>query len=442
MRTSAALAIAGGQPAVAPGSHARWPEITAADRAALTRVLDRGVLWGPNAPEVTALEQEWAQYVGSRHCLLTNSGTAALHCAVVAAGIRPGDEVIVPAFSFVASPMAVLQAGAVPVFCDIDPRTFTIDPHLIEEHITERTRAVMPVHVHGLPADMAEIGAVAARHGLAVIEDAAQAHGATYRGERVGSLGDVAAFSLNGSKHLPAGEGGLFVTDDDEAAVAARRLAMFGEDTPPLGPDQTRSYWSHGLAWNYRSHELSAALARSQLRRLDGHVAGAQRNAEILSAGLTALPGLRPPEVPGDRTCVFYRYRLVIDPDELGFAGPPEELRDRLLHALRAEGVAASVWQLLPLPAQPVFRRRFAPWQPDADAEPLAPWDRSEHPETARLLESSIVLGTAEEPLFNQPSELMERYLEGFEKVLGDLDAVLTADHRPLEPWPPRRPPL
>ena len=146
--------------------------------------------------------------------------------------------------------------------------------------------------------------------------------------------------------------------------------------------------------------------------------------------------------MPGDRTCVFYRYRLVIDPDELGFAGPPEELRDRLLHALRAEGVAASVWQLLPLPAQPVFRRRFAPWQPDADAEPLAPWDRSEHPEAARLLESSIVLGTAEEPLFNQPSELMERYLEGFEKVLGDLDAVLTADHRPLEPWPPRRPPL
>ena len=442
MRTSAALAIAGGQPAVAPGSHARWPEITAADRAALTRVLDRGVLWGPNAPEVTALEQEWAQYVRSRHCLLTNSGTAALHCAVVAAGIRPGDEVIVPAFSFVASPMAVLQAGAVPVFCDIDPRTFTIDPRLIEGHITERTRAVMPVHVHGLPADMAEIGAVAARHGLAVIEDAAQAHGATYRGERVGSLGDVAAFSLNGSKHLPAGEGGLFVSDDDEAAVAARRLAMFGEDTPPLGPDQTRSYWSHGLAWNYRSHELSAALARSQLRRLDDHVAGAQRNAEILSAGLTALPGLRPPEVPGDRTCVFYRYRLVIDPGELGFAGPPEELRDRLLHALRAEGVAASVWQLLPLPAQPVFRRRFAPWQPDADAEPLAPWDRSEHPETARLLESSIVLGTAEEPLFNQPSELMERYLEGFEKVLGNLDAVLTADHRPLEPWPPRRPPL
>ena len=442
MRTSAALAIAGGRPAVPPGSHAGWPEITAADRAALTRVLDRGVLWGPNAPEVTALEQEWAQYVGMRHCLLTNSGTAALHCAVVAAGIRPGDEVIVPAFSFVASPMAVLQAGGVPVFCDIDPRTFTIDPRLIEGRITERTRAVMPVHVHGLPADMAEIGAVAARHGLAVIEDAAQAHGATYRGERVGSLGDVAAFSLNGSKHLPAGEGGLFVSDDDEAAVAARRLAMFGEDTPPLGPDQTRSYWSHGLAWNYRSHELSAALARSQLRRLDGHVANAQRNAEILSAGLAALSGLRPPEVPADRTCAFYRYRVTIGAARLGFDGPPEELRDRLLHVLRAEGVAASVWQLLPLPAQPVFRRRFAPWQPDADAESLAPWDRSEHPEAARLLESSIVLGTAEEPLFNQPSELMERYLEGFEKVLGNLYMVLTADHRPLEPWPPRRPPL
>ena len=350
MRTAVRLAIAGGPPAVAPGSHVRWPQITDSDRAALARVLDSGELYGPNAPETVELEREWAAYVGARFALLTNSGTAALHCAVVAAGVRAGDEVIVPAFSFVATPMAVLQAGAVPVFCDIDPRTYTLDPRLIEERVTERTRAVMPVHAHGLPADMDEIRAIAVRHGLPVIEDAAQAHGAMYRGVPVGRLGHAAAFSLNGSKLLAAGEGGLFVTDDEMALRTARRLAIFGEDTPPTGPGQYRAYWSHGLGWNYRAHELTAALARSGLRRLDRYVATAQRNAEILTRGLADLPGFVPPEIPEDRTCVFYRYRIRIDPDALGFSGAPLELRDRLLYALQREGVASSLWQLLPLP--------------------------------------------------------------------------------------------
>lgn len=440
MKTALRLAIAGGLPAVPPGSHARWPEIADADRAALERVLDSGVLYGPNAPETAALEREWAAYTGTQFALLTNSGTAALHCAVVAAGVRPGDEVIVPAFSFVATPMAVLHAGAVPVFCDIDPRIHTLDHRLIEERITERTRAVMPVHVHGLPADMDEIRAIASRHGLAVIEDAAQAHGALYRGVRTGGLGDAGAFSLNGSKHLPAGEGGLFATNDEQAARAARRLAIFGEDTPPLGPRKYRAYWSNGLGWNYRAHELTAALARSQLQRLDDRVAGAQRNAEILTRGLADLPGLVPPHIPEDRTCVFYRYRIRIDPDALGFSGAPLELRDRLLYALRREGVASSLWQLLPLPAQPVFRRPFAPWRPTTDFVPIAPWDSAEHPEAARLLERSIVLGTADEPLFAQPAELMERYLEAFEKVVEEIETVLRAPYSPVEPWPPREP--
>jgi perosamine synthetase len=421
-----ALAIEGGVPAVPPGAHRRWPELAAEDRDAIGRVLDGGELWGPSAPEVTALQEEWARYVGVPHCLLTNSGTAALHCAVVACGVQPGDEVIVPAFSFVATPMAVLHHGAVPVFCDVDATTHTIDPRLLEERIGERTRAVMPVHVHGLPANMAEIRALADRHGLAVIEDAAQAHGATYRGARAGALGDCAAFSLNGSKHLSAGEGGLFVTADEQAFVAARRLAIFGEDTPPTERGQYRAYWSHGIGWNYRSHEVTAALARSQLRRLDRYVATAQRNAALLTAGLEQLDGFDPPRVPPDRTCVFYRYRVLLRSSELGFTGPAHELRDRILFALQAEGVAASLWQLLPLPAQPVFRSGGS-----------VPWDRAEHPRAAALLESSIVLGTATEPLWNQPAGLMERYVEAFQKVAGSMERVLTGDYRPVQPWPP-----
>jgi len=421
-----ALAMAGGPPLVEETHHRRWPEITREDRRAIERVLDSGELWGPNAPEVTALEEEWAEYVGSRFCLMTNSGTAALHCGLAAAGVGPGGEVIVPAFSFVATGMAVFHQGAVPVFCDIDPRTHTIDPRRIGPLIGPRTRAIVPVHAHGLPADMDEIRAIARRHRLAVVEDAAQAHGATYRGRTTGALGDSGAFSLNGSKPLSAGEGGLLVTDDEDAIGIARRLAIFGEDAPPTPPGRYRAYRSHTVGWNYRSHELTAALARSQLTRLDGFVRTAQRNACLLNAALTGYPGLHAPDVPDDRSCAFYRYRIVLDPEELGFAGPPLELRDRLLFALQSEGVAASLWQLAPLPTQPVFRDRLHP-----------SWDPAAHPVTARLLESSIVIGTADHPLFNQPADLMHRYAEAFEKVMSDLETVFTADYRPVQTWPP-----
>jgi perosamine synthetase len=406
--------------------HRPWPEITEQDRHAIARVLNRGELWGPHAPEVTALEEEWAAYVGARFCLMTNSGTAALHCALAAAGVAPGDEVIVPAFSFVATAMAVLHQGAVPVFCDIDAVTHTIDASRIESLIGPRTRAVVPVHVHGLPADMHEIRGVAARHGLAVVEDAAQAHGATYRGAKTGTLGDSAAFSLNGSKNLSAGEGGLLVTDDESSIRTARRLAIFGEDVPALPPGRYRAYRSHMVGWNYRGHELTAALARSQLTRLDRFNRTAQRNACLLNAALAGLPGLRAPVVPDDRSCVFYRYRVVIDRHELGFAGPPRELRDRLLDALRRKGVAASLWQHEPLPAQPLFRDRVH-----------ASWDPAAHPNTSRLLDSSIVIGTAEHPLFNQRPALMHRYAEAFASVMSDLADVLTGEYQPVERWPP-----
>jgi perosamine synthetase len=409
--------------------HRRWPDITAADRRAVRRVLDRGELWGPNAPEVTALQDEWRRYVGARFCVLVNSGTAALHCGLAAAGVEPGDEVIVPAFSFVATAMAVFHQGGVPVFCDIDPLTHTIDPRGVEALVGPRTRAIVPVHALGLPADLDELCAIARRHGLALVEDAAQAHGAVYRGRMAGTIGNSGAFSLNGSKNLSAGEGGLFVTDDEDAFRTARRLAIFGEDTPPLPPGRYRAYRSHMVGWNYRSHELTAALARSQLTRLDRFNRTAQRNACLLNAALADLPGLRAPHVPDDRSCVFYRYRIVIDPDELGFAGPPLELRDRLLFALQSQGVAASLWQLAPLPTQPLFQDRLHP-----------SWDPALHQVTSRLLDSSIVIGTAEHPLFNQPPELMDRYGEAFRQVMSNLQTVLTGDYRPVRAWPPEPP--
>jgi dTDP-4-amino-4,6-dideoxygalactose transaminase len=343
--------------------------------------------------------------------------------------------VIVPAHTYISTAAAVAQHGAVPVFCDIDELTFNIDPARIEERVTSRTAAIMPVHLNGLPADMEEIQAIADRHGLAVIEDAAQAHGAIYKGRLAGTLGDCAGFSLNATKNLIGGEGGLLVTDDPEIFAVARRFANRGEDVPNLGPGEFRvaSYVSHGLGYNYRTQELPAALARSQLRRLGQYTENAQRNAATLSQGLAGLPGLTAPYVPSDRTSVYYKYRLGLDPAALGWNGAASEFRDRLIRALRAEGVEALLWQIEPLPAYPAFRRAsYAAWTPALDDQPLFPWDPAEYPVASRVLDSSFIVGSEHHPIIVQSQSLMEAYLDAFAKVLTNLDAVLDGPFEPL----------
>ncbi|MCK5461737.1 MAG: aminotransferase class V-fold PLP-dependent enzyme, partial [Bacteroidales bacterium] len=201
------LAVNGGNKTVPDGLQKSWPPINQDDIDAVVAVLNKGVLWGPMEEQVIGLQEDFARYIGAKHALVVNSGTAALHAAVVAAGIGPGDEVITPAYSFWATAQAVLAHNGIPVFVDIDPDSMNMDPSKIEEKITEKTKALMPVHVHGLCADMDPINDIARKYNLRVIEDAAQAAGATYKGKSAGILGDVAGFSLNGSKNLPAGEG-------------------------------------------------------------------------------------------------------------------------------------------------------------------------------------------------------------------------------------------
>jgi dTDP-4-amino-4,6-dideoxygalactose transaminase len=427
------LAISGGTRTIT-AQHRRWPEITGVDRRHINAVLDSNVLCGPLATEVTALQEEWSEYCGTRFCLAVNTGTAALHCAAAAVGVEPGDEVIVPAFSFVATAFGMAHQGAVPVFCDVAPDTFNIDSARIEERITDRTKAVVPVHMHGLPADMDEINAIAGRHGLAVIEDAAQAHGARYEGRRTGGLARVGCFSMNASKNLPAGEGGLLTTDDEEVYTIARHLAIFGEDVRRLGPGEFRSYRSHGLGWNYRLSEITAALARAQLLRLDAVSATAKRNAKILGDGLAAVPGLVPPVIPEGRTSSYHKYRVRIDTRAIGFAGSAAELRDRLLLALRAEGVGAVLWHTDPLPSYPAFRRPLKPWSPQQGLVEPAPWDPGEYPIASALLDSSLVLGTETEPIFFQEPEVVHQYVAACSKVMRNLDAVLATPCRAERP--------
>jgi len=338
------LALLGGRRVVDQALKVRWPIVTEADRAAVARVLDQGPLWavstddGLFAPEMTALEREFAEFVGVRHCLACNGGTAAIHMALAAAGVGPGDEVITSAFSFVATPVAVLHQSGVPIFADIDPRTFNIDPADVERRITSRTKAILPVHIHGVPAEMDAINAIAERRGLVVIEDACQAPGARYKGRRAGALAPMAAFSLNGTKNLAAGEGGLFVTHDDTFRARANMIRMVGETLP--SSDRTMEF-QHLVAWNYRAQEMPSAIARSQLRRLDAFNAQARANGELLTRRLASVPGLEPPYVPPHCESIYHKYRVRLRPDDLDFPLRGAAFRDLVQAALTAEGVDA-----------------------------------------------------------------------------------------------------
>jgi perosamine synthetase len=290
------LAIDGGRPVIDASTIKPWPVIDERDRKAVLRVLEGDYLCGGEGPEAVALEKEWAGYVGRKHCLTTSSGTAALHMALAALNIGPGDEVIVPSYTFLASASCVLHAGAIPVFVDIDRRTYTMDPTQVEAGISEHTRAIIPVHLHGLCADMDPILEIARKHKLHVVEDACQAHGAAYQGRKAGNLGDLAAFSLNSSKNLCAGEGGLLVMDDETWFTRAGMLRMFGDEIDD--ETQLRVYNASILGYMYRNQELPAAFTRAQLERLDEHNAVRIRNCDYLTENLRGIAGLRTPHVP------------------------------------------------------------------------------------------------------------------------------------------------
>ncbi|KKU46052.1 MAG: Cystathione beta-synthase modulated DegT/DnrJ/EryC1/StrS aminotransferase [Microgenomates group bacterium GW2011_GWC2_46_7] len=282
------------------------PVITAESKQLVGRALDEG--WISSAgPYVEQFEREFAQYLGVKHSILVNTGTAALHVALLASGIGAGDEVIVPAFTMASSYLAVMYTGATPVFVDVEPDIFTIDPKLIESAITPKTKAIMPVHIYGHPADLDPIMAIAKKHHLVVIEDAAEAHGATYRGVKVGSLGDINAFSFYANKIVTTGEGGMVTTNDDHLAELSRR---------------------HGV-YNYRATSLQAALGIGSLHAITDSLRQKTHMAELYEQGLSGIPGLTLPTTRGWATNVYWMYAILLDPTLFGMS--KDELRAQLL---------------------------------------------------------------------------------------------------------------
>jgi dTDP-4-amino-4,6-dideoxygalactose transaminase len=304
--------------------------------AAIARVLESGTfIMGPN---VEAFEHEIAAYLGVKHAIGLNSGTDALHLALRALDIGPGDEVITTPFTFVATTEAIGIIGATPVFVDIDPVTYNIDAAQIESAITPRTRAILPVHLYGCPADMPAIMAIAERHGLAVVEDCAQAIGAMVNTQKVGSIGTVGCFSFFPSKNLGAfGDGGVATTNDDDIAARIRALRLHGGD---------RAYYHNELGVNSRLDEIQAAVLRVKLPHLERWIETRRAIAERYNAGFQGLDGLTPPREPSGCRHVYHQYTV----------------RTRNRNAVRAqleyEHIEARVYYPLPLHRQPVNERR------------------------------------------------------------------------------------
>jgi dTDP-4-amino-4,6-dideoxygalactose transaminase len=438
------LALFGATPVLSPGAHSVWPIVGDEERRALARVLDRGVLSGPFAPESVAFQTEFAEFVGAKHAVLTHCGTSALAVALAAAGVRAGDEVIVPAYSFVATPLAVTQVGAIPVFADVDVATGCLDPAAAEAAITPKTRAIMPVHMHGCAADMKAFLDLGARRRIYVVEDAAQAHGARCDGKPVGALGAAGGFSLQSSKNLSAGEGGVFVTNDSALANAANSVRNFGQDLLLQEGDQFdvhrpldggRALDSRRLGSMYRGNEMMAAFARAQLSRLTERTERCIRNADRLSRALGALPGVLPPITPPGRTSVHHKFRVHLDPKAAGVDLPLPRLRDAVIAALRAEGLEVVLWQSVSLPAQTVFQRRDPqggfPLPAEGGTDLAQNYDPERYPRTNALLAGSLVLFSQSCPLIAQSDEVVDLYAEAFRRVWHHRAALAERAARP-----------
>ena len=416
-------AILGGQPAVPKGMAKLWPEIREEDRQAVMRVFDRGIIWGGSAPETKALEEEWSRYVGSKHCLVTNSGTAALHMAVAAAGVKPGDEVLAASLSWTSSATCILHHNAIPVFVDVRKDTLCMNEDKIEEKISDRTKAIIPVHYAGLPCDMDKIMEISEKHDLRVIEDSCQAHGATYKGKMVGTIGHIGCFSLNGSKNLSGGEGGLLVTNDDEVYKQAARVWQFGENRRE---DGTREYNAYGMGWMYRATEMTAAFTRSQLKRLDWITGRIRENSHYLSENLRGIKGMKVPIEPPERKHVFWVYKILFYPEELGLNMSPRLFRDKVEAALRAEGVQTGRAEFL-IPDMTLFDQKEGyghgcPWTCHLYGKDVR-YRAEDYPGAMEVLDRNTGVTGTKPP---NGRELMERYVEAFHKIFDNIEEVLS----------------
>ncbi len=364
------LALHGGPRTISTGLR-HYNSIGAEEVAAARAVVESGVLsryvgcWEPDffgGPKVQEFERLCERHFGVKHAVTVNSWTSGLIAAIGAIGIEPGDEVIVSPWTMCASATAILHWNAIPVFADIEPDTFCLDPASVGSRISPYTRAIVAVDIFGQSADIDALRRIADHHGLRIVSDAAQAPGVLYKGRVGGTLGDVGGYSLNYHKHVHTGEGGILVTDDDEIADRARLIRNHAE---AVVGDKGTTDLANMVGYNFRLGEIESAIGIEQLKKLERLVAVRQRSAGRLTHGLTGLSGLRTPVVRPDCTHAYYMYAMILDVEQLGVP------RSQIFAALQAEGVMglAQGYQnvhLLPMYQHKVaFGRSGFPWTAD-----------------------------------------------------------------------------
>jgi len=304
---------------------------------AVKEVFESGML--VQGKKVKQFEEKFADYIGVEHAIAVTNGTIALDVALKALNLGPGDEVITSAFSFIASSNCILFQNSKPVFADIDPRTFNIDPSDVAEKITAKTKAIIPVHLFGQPARMDALKEIAEDKGIFLVEDAAQAHGAEYNGQKAGSIGDIGCFSFYATKNMTVGEGGMITTNDQELAGKARFLRNHG---------QTQKYHHCTLGYNYRMTEFCAAIGSVQLQELDELNVKRRVNAKLLSNGIRKFHGLTVPYVEKDVKHVFHQYVVRVEEEYL-------RGRDELADLLTEKGIGVAVHYPIPIYRQPLY---------------------------------------------------------------------------------------
>ena len=321
------------------------PKIGDEETQAVVRVMRSGLLTsGLGAgPNVSEFEKNYAGFAGVKHAVAVNTGTAALHAALMACGIKSGDEVILPSFTFVATAEAVMLAGGKPVFTDIDPQTYTLSPQAIEKAITKKTKAVLPVDLYGLPADMKPIREITSKHGLFFVEDCAQSHGATYFGKPAGATADLACWSLYAAKNIGTGEGGMVTTDDDELDEKARMVRTHGEKV---------KYQSRMLGTNYRMTEIQAAIGIEQLKKLPRFFEARSRNAAHLTKLFEESDKLVLPPKLANRNPSWYLYTVRIK-------DATESRRNKVIEEMHQNGIGAEVYYPIPVHHMPYYKENF-----------------------------------------------------------------------------------
>lgn len=432
------LALFGGTPLVTNHAELRvdWPLTDEKDWQAIQRVYENKDFSGRGSKEVTNLEEAFSRKFDGMHATALSSGTAGLHAALVAVGVEPGDEVIVPNLTFVATAVAALHCLAVPVFTDINTDDYNMSPDDLRQKITPRTKAVIVVHMHGFAARIAEIKSICDEHNIPLIEDVAQSPGATYEGKLLGTFGDAAVFSMMSQKNLgTCGEAGMLLTRTREQKNKAEMLRIYGEI---IAEDGTRIYNSYSLGWNYTLNPMQAAMALTQLEKFDDLTKRIQEKGRQLTEGLRKFSWLQVPEEVANTTGVFHFYRIRLTPDM-----PKEEIRKfrrAVQDALNAEGANVRHYQNVPLSGQIIFKDRQAygkdlPWAlNDHEVE----YDIHAFPGTLDTIRNTLVLGAISSfPGYLLKEGTVEKYIEAFEKLNDNLQKIMeyAKDVEYTEPW-------